>query len=451
MANKKEPPDEAAKLARYLVVSQVRAETAAGQGKTDAVKEVAKRVHLDKNQRPHSVGERSLWRWLAKWEANGLEGLASARYPSRESSLPPAFLGLLKEQKEANPKISVPEVIRIARASGTIGEDEPIDRTTVWRHCKREELPTLRRDPSKRERQRPWRYAHRMQCVIADGKFFRAGPTRAKRVAIIYFDNATRFVLGAVVGTAESAALALRGLRKVIRRWGLMTCLYVDLGFDNNDMARATAALRIALILGTKQYPEARGCLERFNRTIDEQLFCGWPNNPAIDPELLALERRIEHWAFEQYNHTDHEGLDHDKPFDRFHGDTRTLVIPDNQTIIDEAFVTSFVRRVSNHNCVSFNSVLWEMPLGYRREKVKVFRNMISGELSVLHKGRRVTLKPANQTRNANEKDTAPAPDQQDTGRIASDPRDPPATTAADIAWDRDHPPLVDDEGNYSG
>ncbi|MCP4591900.1 MAG: transposase family protein, partial [bacterium] len=242
-------------------------------------------------------------------------------------------------------------------------------------------------------------------------------------------------------GTAESAALALRGLRKVIRRWGLMSTLYVDLGFDNNDMARATAALRIALILGTKKYPEGRGCLERFNRTLEEQLLCAWPNNPTIDPELLGLERRVEHWGFELYNHTDHEGLDHDKPSDRFHGDTRALVIPDSQTVIDEAFVTSVVRRVSNHNCVSFKGVLWEMPLGYRRNNVKVFRNMISGDLSVLHKGRRITLKPANQTRNAAEKSTAPAPDQQDP---------PVRTTAAGVAWDRDHPPLVDDEGNYS-
>jgi transposase InsO family protein len=442
MANKKEPTDEAATIARYLIVSQVCAAIAAGKGKTAAIKEVAERVHLDKNHRPHSAGERSLWRWLGQWEAEGLEGLASARYPSRESSLPPAFLSLLKEKKEEDPKISVPEVIRIARVSGVIAEDEAIDRTTVWRHCKREGLPTLRRDPSKRERQRPWRFAHRMQCVIADGKHFRAGSKRAKRVAIIYFDNASRYMLGAVVGTVESAALALRGLRKVIRRWGLMTSLYVDLGFDNDDLARATAALRIALILGTKQYPEARGCLERFNRTIAEQLLCGWPGNPTIDPELLALKRRIEHWGFELYNHTDHEGLEHDKPSDRFHGDTRALEIPYSQTIIDEAFVTSFERRVTNHNCVSFKGVLWEMPLGYRRNKVKVFRNMISGELSVLHKGNRTTLKPANQTRNANERSTAPAPDQQD----------PPArTTAADIAWDRDHPPLVDDKGNYSG
>jgi hypothetical protein len=279
-----------------------------------------------------------------------------------------------------------------------------------------------------------------MQCVIADGKHFRAGVGRSYRVVVIFLDNATRFVLAAVVGTAESAALALRGLRKVIRRWGLMSCLYVDLGFDTADLALATATLRISLILGTKSYPEARGSIERFNRTIEEQLLCGWPGNPAIDPELAALERRIEHWATEMYNHTPHEGLGGDTPAERFHSDQRQLVLPESQTRIDEAFVTSFERSVKNHNCISVDSTLWELPLGHDERKIRVFRNMITGELAVIHRGERVTLKPVDLTANAYQ-------------RRSSDPPPPPTRrprrTAADAAFERDHPPLVDDDGNY--
>jgi len=437
------PIDEDVALARYLVVAQVRAAIAAGVSKTAAVKGVAERVHLDLDERLRRHGERTLWRWLAAWEAGGMKGLAWSRRPAEASSLPAAFLELLAERKRKQPEISIPEVIRIARASGVIADDEPVDRTTVWRHCRRQDLPTKRRHPSKRDRQRPWRFDRRMLCVLADGKHFRAGATRARRVAIIFLDNATRFVLGAVVGTSESAALALRGLRKVIRRWGLMRCLYVDLGFDNHDMARATAALDVNFILGTGNYPEGRGALERLNRTIGEQLLCGWPGNPTVDPELLALERRIEHWAAEQYNRTPHEGLDHDTPADRFHADPRALEIPDSQTILDEAFVTAFPRRVTNHNCVSVDGVLWEVPLGHRRDQVEVFRNMITGELSVQHQGKRTPLKPANLARNAYDKSDPPAPTQPD--------QPDPLSTAADIAWDRDHPPLTDDGGNYRG
>ena len=438
-----DPIDEDTALARYLVVSQVRAAIEAGLGKTAAMKIVAERAHLSRNRRARRYGERSLWRWVADWEADGIQGLARSCLSSRGSSLPPVFLALVEEQKEMWPEISIPEIIRIARASGIIDEDEPVDRTTVWRYCQHQNLPTLRRRSSKRERQRPWRYPNRMQCVLADGKHFRAGSTRAKRVTVIFLDNASRFILAAVVGTAESAALALRGLRKVILRWGLMSCLYVDLGFDNKDMARAAAALHFAFILGTKSYPEGRGALERLNRTVNEQLLCGWPNNPAIDPELLTLERRVEHWAFEQYNHTPHEGLDFDTPADRFHGDARALVIPESQSIVDEAFVTSFSRKVKNHNCVSIDGALWEVPLGHRNETINVFRNMITGQLSVLHEGRRTPIKLTDLTRNAYERDKVQEVHEQHSPL--------PRTTAADIAWDRDNPPLVDDEGNYNG
>jgi len=435
------PMDEGSALTRYLVVSQVCAAVAAGMSKTRAVGEVAGRLHLDQGSTPRRYGVRSIWRWLRQWESEGLDGLMSEPRQRQGSSLPAAFLSLLKEQKLVDAKISIPEVIRLARVEGVIDEDERVDRTTVWRECRRLGLPTQRRDPSKRSRQRPWRFPHRMQCVLADGKHFKAGAARAKRVAVIFQDNATRFVLGAVVGTSESAALALCGLHKVISRWGLMSCLYVDLGFDTKDLARATAALGISLILGTRRYPEARGSLERFNRTLSEQLLCAWPGNPAIDPELLALERRLEHWASEMYNHTPHEGIDRDTPANRFHSDQRSLVLPESQTKINEAFVTSFSRSIKGHNSISIDGDLWEVPLDHRdRKKIQVFRNMITGGLSVLHKGKRTPIKKADLTANAYDRRSAPAPDKTQLQL---------RRTAADAAWERDHPPLVDGEGNY--
>lgn len=434
------PINEDEAVLRYLVVCQVCAAVTAGVPRTAAVEEVAARPQLRQDGKLRHIGVRTLWRWLRRWEEAGLEGLRDERRQDRTSSLPAGFLDFLEEYKLSDPKASVPEVIRAARVTGVIGDEQPVDRTTVWRECRRRGLPTLRRDPSKRSLQLPWRYPHRMQCVLADGKHFRAGSTRVPRVAIIFLDNATRFVLAAVVGPSESAALALRGLHKVILRWGLLSCLYVDLGFDTKDLALATASLQISLILGTRSYPEARGCLERFNRTLAEQLLCGWPGNPAVDPDLMALELRVEHWATEMYNHTPHEGLDLDTPADRFHADSLGLVVPDSRVVIDEAFLTSFTRKVTSHNCVSVGGALWEVPLGHRGQQVTVFRNMITGALAVPHEGRRVALKPANLTTNAYQQ-RSPEPRQPAAQR--------PRRTAADAAFSRDHPPLVDGDGNY--
>jgi len=43
--------------------------------------------------------------------------------------------------------------------------------------------------------------------VSSFGKHFKAGSRRAARVVIIFLDDFSRFVLGVVVGTAESAHL----------------------------------------------------------------------------------------------------------------------------------------------------------------------------------------------------------------------------------------------------
>jgi hypothetical protein len=51
--------------------------------------------------------------------------------------------------------------------------------------------------------------------VLADGKHFRAAVRRKRRVAVFFRDDATRFGLGGVVGTDETAELFLRGLHAI--------------------------------------------------------------------------------------------------------------------------------------------------------------------------------------------------------------------------------------------
>ena len=45
----------------------------------------------------------------------------------------------------------------------------------------------------------------RMLMVLADGKHFRAGTARLKRVALVFLDDASRYGLDVVVGEARLA------------------------------------------------------------------------------------------------------------------------------------------------------------------------------------------------------------------------------------------------------
>ena len=128
----------------------------------------------------------------------------------------------MRTEKQRDARASVPELVRRARERGIIAVDAKIDRTTVWRACRRMGLPTRQRTHKHEADTRRWRYAERMQCVLADGKHFRAG------VALFFLDDATRYGLEVLVDTTESSELFLRALYEVVMHHGLADLYYLD-------------------------------------------------------------------------------------------------------------------------------------------------------------------------------------------------------------------------------
>src|SRR5206468_11085230 len=115
--------------------------------------------------------------------------------------LSPRMLGFLQHQKQEDPVASVPELIERARLCGVVGEDEPVSRTSVWRACRRLGLPLLRPRRADQRDMRRFAYAHRLQMVLADGKHFRAGIGRPRRVGLTLLDAATRYRPAVPAGT----------------------------------------------------------------------------------------------------------------------------------------------------------------------------------------------------------------------------------------------------------
>lgn len=167
----------AAALLRYAVLAQVEALLLGGWQLSAAIREVAARDHAPLDGRPVRVSGRTIQRWRAAYGAGGAVALAPQRRARTETTvaLSETLVAFLRAEKERDPRASVPELVRRARLRGLIAADLPVDRTTVWRACRRMGLATRAR-PSKREGdRRRWRYPHRMQCVLCDGKHFRAG------------------------------------------------------------------------------------------------------------------------------------------------------------------------------------------------------------------------------------------------------------------------------------
>jgi transposase InsO family protein len=134
-----------------------------------------------------------------------------------------------------------------------------------------------------------------MDMVLSDGKHFRAGMTRARRVVMFFLDDATRFLLHAVVGTSENALLFQRGLYELILKYGLFTAIYLDHGpgFIAEDTIAVIHGLGAILIHGEKAYAQGHGKIEKLNQTAKRAVLRGLDRRPDVDPDPLLAGMEI--------------------------------------------------------------------------------------------------------------------------------------------------------------
>lgn len=433
-------------LRRYLVVSQVDARVLAGQPREAAIEEVLELGVQDEKGRWIKASKRSVYRWLEAYGQEGIAGLEPHKPLACPDSavLSPAFLEFLRVEKHSDPQASIPELLHTARVRGVIGDGESISRITVWRACRRMGLPVRRTQTQKHRDMRAFRHAHRMMMALCDGKHFRAGVKRLKRVALSFLDNASRYGLGGIVGTAESTELFLHGKHYVIRRHGLMNSLYVDRGpgFISKDTQQVCAQLGIGLIHGEARYPEGHGGIEKSHQLQYNWFLRHLDGNPEVDPDPQALTLRLNHWIQGVYNHRPHEALNQETPAQRWAADPRPLRFPESQDWLDAQFLLSFERRVSKHNLLPYKSTSYEVPRGHAGEKITVTRHLLAGTLSILHQGKRVVLHPVDLEANAYARRARPA-------KLPAAPASTSHKSAAHLTFQADFAPIVDVDGGY--
>lgn len=431
-------------LFRYQAVCAVEVRINGGVSLAQAVTDVVRLPLQDLFGQTRRVSERSLYRWVKAYRAGGIEALENEPQQKVADSavLPPELVDFIRVEKQKDTLASIPELLRRAQRKGIVAEEESISRVSVWRACRRMELPTARRKKAGDDKRR-FSYPNRMLMVLADGKHFRAGVNRCKRVALNFLDDACRFGLNSIVGTSEKTELFLQGLYQTIAKYGLMSALYLDhgAGFISADTLEVVARLGIRLIHGTSAYPEGHGKIERFHRTMLQQCVRGFDRNPEINPEPASLSLRLTHWTRDIYNHTSHETLKC-TPAERWSSDSRPLDFPKDLRWVENQFILSFERRVSKDNVISYEATPYELPRGYAGQRLIIFRNLLTSDVSIIHDGRRVILQPVDPVKNAYAKRGARSIDNPQ-------PSPPVPTTAAEMAFDSDFKPLVDDDGNF--
>jgi putative transposase len=433
-------------LFRNHVVSEVRARVLAGRTQAQAIRAVMEQPHVDHLGRPRTLFARTVSRWLRDHAEGGYAALEdeSRRQTADSTVLPAKFLDFLCREKRSDVDASVPELIRRARAWGVIKPDDHVCRTSVWRASRRLGISLTRRRRLADTDMRRYAYPHRMLMVLADGKHFRAGTARLKRVALVFLDDATRYGLDVMVGTSENTSLFLGGLHEVIRRFGLMLALFLDrgAGFKSDDTHATCARLGIAFIHGTAAYPEGHGKIEKFNQTWGAQLLRSFDGNPAVDPDPQSLRLRLLHYLHSQYARTPHQSLDGQTPEQRWNSDPRSLSFPQDRAWLEERFVTTFERSVSKDNVIPYEGTDYEVPRGHAGTEICVYKNLLRDTLAVHHEERLVAIHPVDLVANTYSRRARAAQ--------SAAPVEPPIVqTAAQLAFQAEFAPLVDNTGGY--
>lgn len=435
-------------LFRYTVVSQVRSLEMTGQPSASAVCQVSLRLHYQLNGMARRISERTVYRWVAAYEEHGMAGLEPTPRPRTDSSvvLPVDLLSFVLDQRRVDPDASIPELIKRADALGKIPPEMCVVRQTVYRALRRMGISTDRRKKRRDRDSRQFAYPHRLDMVLADGKHFRAGARRLRRVALFFLDDATRYGLHVVVGTSESAALFLRGLYELSRKYGIAGIYYLDQGpgFIAEDTVAVIGRMDRPLIHGEAAYPEGHGKIERFHQTAEAALLRHLDRRPDVDPTCRALELRLQHYLREVYNHEPHEGLDGVTPFERFHGDAKPLDLPEDDESLRRLFLVSLSRRVATDHTIPIESTDYEVPRGYAGHRITVYRHVLEGRILFLHDGRFIELVPVDPVANARARRGRRRDD------LAEEVVHPLPKSAAELAFDRDFSPIVGPDGGFS-
>ena len=183
-------------------------------------------------------------------------------------------------------------------------------------------------------------------------------------------DDATRFIVHAEFYATQKLPILEDGLRKAILRYGAPKSIYVDNGkiFTSTWLRLACAQLNIHH-LKTKPYcAEAKGKIERFNRTV-ENFLAEFSLQKA--QTLEELNRLFSAWLSEAYNNKPHSALDGKTPAEVFASDAAPLRFSSFEAL-KEAFLHEAERTVDKTGCLNLDGKVYDAGLEWRRKRVKV-------------------------------------------------------------------------------
>ncbi len=346
---------------------------------------------------------RTIRRWLADYQRNGLKGLIRAT--RSDSGNPSEDLSKVKSIIEAlalkRPKLSSASIFREVRKYATANELKPISYSTVLAVIKNIPKPLmllaqegtkaykgkydliLRRESSAANE--IWQADHTLLDIVL------LGPNEepSKPWLTVILDDFSRAVAGYFITfdapSAMNTALTLHQAiwRKSEGSWhicGIPTHFYTDHGsdFTSQHMEQVAADIKMQLIFSTIGEPRGRGKMERFFGTVNQLFLSTLPGySPAgsenIKPALTLndFEHLFKRWLLLEYMNEPHSETG-ERPQQRWEKSGFLPRLPESLEQLDLLLLTVCKPRVVHPDGIHFNNLRYVEPTlaPYVRESV---------------------------------------------------------------------------------
>lgn len=311
--------------------------------------------------------------WLRLYRKFGLEGLRPRKRSDAGSPrrLTEHMREALHEAKLAHPHKPVTLLYRECVAEGLLGIDWHPSLSTVSRYLSTVKLP----DVDRKVEHKRYEVAHANECWQTDvlhGPHINMNGRMRATYLIAVLDDASRLIPYAEFFFEANTQAFELVLKSAFARRGLPTKIFSDNGkiFRSLHIRTCLAKLGIVSSFARPYAPESRGKIERFFRTLREQLLSGV--DPGGVQSLEDLNRSLFDWVFEVYNLRPHSSLGGLSPLERFLKDAKLLRPSPGAEEIDQAFLREITRNVSKDSVVQVDHVQFELPQTCIGQKVLI-------------------------------------------------------------------------------
>jgi transposase InsO family protein len=357
------------------------------------IKKKAEQQYTIPGSRRTKVAEETIRSWLKKYRKGGFDALQPKTRMDKGKArrLPQEVADVLLTVKEENRELTVPLVIKKARASGRVAGNIHLPQSTVYKLLARHGLTREKTTPAKDHRRFAYQYAgdlfmsdvmHGPAVGTVDGR-------KRKTYLIAFIDDATRVIPYAAFAHSETTVAFMEVLKQAVLRRGIPTRLFVDNGsaFRSHHLSLVCAKLGITLIHARPYHAEAKGKIERWFRSVRLQFL---PMLQDKDMQSLeAINRALWSYVETEYHRSPHRMLGQ-TPLDSWAGSAQRVRYPESGVDLDDLFLFEAKRKVQKDRTISLSGMVYEIDAALVGETVTLRYNPADQgkAIEVCHNGR---------------------------------------------------------------